>query len=79
VDGAVLALLVAAGVDELAALGELVADGELDDEQPATAARTISAAATWPARPAARFPLPDIGNTSVPPVLWRRIAPSSTV
>jgi hypothetical protein len=66
--GPVVALPAAAEPDDGAALGEVVADDELDDEQLATAARTISAPATWPARPAARFPLPELGNTPVPPI-----------
>jgi len=49
-----------AGGDELAVLG--AADGLDDEEHPATAMRTISAAASWPARArglraAPRFPL----------------------
>jgi hypothetical protein len=60
-------LLGAAGLD-----GELAGvDDELDDdEQPATAARTISAAA------APRIPSPErstLGNTSVPPISWRHM------
>jgi len=66
VAGAVL-LPGAAGPD---ALGELAgAVGELDDdEQPATAARAISAAAV------PRIPIPErstLGNTPVPPISWR--------
>jgi hypothetical protein len=68
VAGAEVALLAGAELAGLDTLGELGADDELgDDEQLATAARTISAPATWPTRPAGRFPLPDIGNTPVPP------------
>jgi hypothetical protein len=68
VAGAVL-LLGAAGLD---VLGELAGvDGELDDdEQPATEARTISAAAV------PRIPLPErstLGNTLVPPISWRHM------
>jgi hypothetical protein len=66
VAGAVVSL-VAGELDELVVFDD--ADGEVDDEpdeeQPATAARTISAAA------APGFPLPErlrIGNTPVPPV-----------
>jgi hypothetical protein len=66
---AAVLLLGAAGPD---VLGELAgADDELaDDEQPATAARTISAAA------APRIPLPErptLGNTPVPPISWRHM------
>ena len=66
--GAVL-LLGAAGLD---VLGELAGvDGELDDdEQPATEARTISAAAV------PRIPLRErstLGNTPVPPISWRHM------
>jgi hypothetical protein len=76
--GAVL-LPAAGGLDEAAELAEVSgAVGELDDdeEQLATAARTISPAATWATRvlarrAARRFPLPErspLGNTPVPPI-----------
>jgi len=58
----------AAGLD---VLGELAGvDDELDDEQPATEARTISAAAV------PRIPLRErstLGNTPVPPISWRHM------
>ena len=67
VDGAVLLLGAAAGLEELAGL--VGVDDELDDDpQPAASATQISAAT---ARPAPCFPLPGrsrIGNTPVPPV-----------
>jgi hypothetical protein len=62
-------LLGAVALDEP---GELAGvDDELDDdEQPATEARTISAAAV------PRIPLrecPTLGNTPVPPISWRHM------
>ena len=69
--GTTVLLPAAAGLD---VLGEVTGvDEELgDDEQLATAARTISAAAAPP------IPLPErstLGNTAVPPISWRPHAP----
>jgi len=57
----------AAELDELTGADDELED---DDAQPATAARTISAAA------APVIPLPErstLGNTAVPPISWRHV------
>jgi hypothetical protein len=70
VAGAVVLLPGPAGLNVLGGIADV--DGELDDdeEQPATEARTISAAAV------PRIPLrecPTLGNTPVPPISWRHM------
>ena len=72
--GTTVLLPVAAVLDELGGLAGV--DGEPEDEQPATAARTISAAAV-PAIPLRERS--TLGNTPVPPNLVAPHAPSRTL
>jgi hypothetical protein len=73
-EGGAAPLLATAGLDELG--GAAGVDDELDDddEQPATEARTISAAA------APVIPIREcstLGNTPVPPISWRHMRRSA--